>query len=196
MFLIVGLGNPGSEYADTPHNLGFRTVDRLAAEAGISVTRPECRSLVGRGRLEGQEVALAKPLSYMNLSGGPVKALLAKHELSLADLVVIYDELDLPWLSVRIRERGSAGGHHGMESILQSLGSREFVRVRLGIAPGHPVEDGAEFVLRPFRRSQQKEVEDFVGRAAEAVRSILAEGAAKAMTKWNRRAPGQTIEEK
>lgn len=196
MHLIVGLGNPGPEYAHTPHNLGFLTVDKLAREGGIHVGRPECRALVGLGRLEGRDVALAKPLSYMNLSGGPVKALLEKYGLGLESLMVVYDELNLPWSSVRIRERGSAGGHNGMKSVIQTLGSQEFLRVRLGIAPAHPVEDGAEYVLGPFRRSQEKEVEELVGRAAEAVRSILAEGAAKAMTRWNRRAEGQNTEEK
>ena len=196
MHLIVGLGNPGPEYAHTPHNLGFLTVDKLAREGGIHVGRPECRSLVGLGRLEGHEVALAKPLSYMNLSGGPVKALLEKYGLGLESLMVVYDELNLPWSSVRIRERGSAGGHNGMKSVIQSLGSQEFLRVRLGIAPAHPAEGGEEYLLRPFRRSQEKEVEELVGRGAEAVRSILAEGAAKAMTRWNRRAEGQNTEEK
>ena len=195
MYLIVGLGNPGPDYERTPHNLGFLTVDRLAVEGGIQVNRPECRTLVGLGKLEGQEVALAKPLAYVNLSGGPVKALLERFGLGLESLMVIYDELDLPWASVRIRERGGAAGHHGMESIIRALGTGEFVRVRLGVSPGHKVADGAEFVLRPFRRSQQKQVEKFVGRAADAVRSILAEGAAKAMTRWNRRAGGQTTEE-
>ncbi len=195
MHLIVGLGNPGPEYERTPHNLGFLTVDRLAHDAGIGVTRPECRSLVGLGRLEGREVALAKPLSYMNLSGGPVKALLEKYGLSLENLMVVYDDLDLPWATVRIRERGSAGSHNGMKSVVQALGSEEFLRVRLGISPGYKLEEGAEFLLRPFPRAKEKEVEEFIGRAADAVRSILAEGAAKAMTRWNRRAPGQTTEE-
>jgi len=196
MRLIVGLGNPGTEYDRTPHNLGFLTVDRLARDAGIRVGRPECRALVGLGRIEGREVALAKPLSYMNLSGGPVKALLEKYELALESLMVVYDDLNLPWSSLRIRERGSAGGHNGMESIIRALGSEEFVRVRLGIAPEHKLESGTEYLLSPFRRSQEKDVEDLVGRAAEAVRSILAEGAAKAMTRWNRRAGGQITEEK
>jgi PTH1 family peptidyl-tRNA hydrolase len=195
MYLIVGLGNPGAEYERTPHNLGFRTVERLARDGGIGVTRPECRSLVGRGRLEGREVVLAKPLSYMNLSGGPVKALLEKYELGLESLMVLYDDLDLPWATVRIRERGSAGSHNGMKSVVNSLGSQEFLRVRLGISPGHKVEDGAAYVLSPLRREQEKDVEDFIGRAADAVRSILAEGAAKAMTMWNRRAGGQITEE-
>ncbi len=195
MFLVVGLGNPGLPYENTPHNLGFMTIDRLAEDCGIHVTRPEQRSLVGRGRIEGHEVVLAKPQAYMNLSGGPVKGLLEKYELGLEDLVVVYDELDLPWQSIRIRRRGSDAGHNGMKSIIAALGTKEFTRVRLGINPGRPV-DAAEFDLTPFRRSQQKDLEEFVGLAAGAVRSILAEGAAQAMTKYNRRAGGQTTEEK
>jgi PTH1 family peptidyl-tRNA hydrolase len=196
MFLIVGLGNPGPDYENTPHNLGFRTIDRLAEESGIRVTRREQRSLVGLGSVESREVALAKPQAYMNVSGPPVKALLEKYELGLRDLVVVYDDFNLPWASLRIRERGSAGGHHGVESIIAALGSNEFVRLRMGVGPDHPIVDGAALVLSPFRRSQEKEVEEFVGRAAGAVRSLLAEGAAQSMTKYNRRAGGSTIEEK
>jgi PTH1 family peptidyl-tRNA hydrolase len=195
MFLVVGLGNPGLQYENTPHSLGFMTIDRLAEDGGIAVTRPEQRSLVGRGRIEGREVVLAKPQAYMNLSGGPVKGLLEKYELGVQDLVVVYDELDLPWKSIRIRVRGSDAGHNGMKSIIAALGTKEFTRVRLGIHPGRPV-DAAEFDLTPFRRSQQKDLEEFIGRGADAVRSILAEGAAQAMTKYNRRAGGQTTEEK
>jgi PTH1 family peptidyl-tRNA hydrolase len=194
MFLIVGLGNPGPEYAKTPHNLGFMVVDRLAEECGLSIRRPECNALVGTGKIGGQDVVLAKPLSYMNLSGGPVKALLEKHALTAKDLIVVYDDLDLPWMSIRIRIRGSAGGHRGVESVIRALGSNEFTRVRLGVSPvdlERPLGDATGFLLSPFRRSQQKEVEELVGRGADAVRSILAEGAAKAMTKFNRRAGGQ-----
>lgn len=193
--LIVGLGNPGAEYAYTPHNLGFMTVDRLAEVSGISVRRPERHALVGVGKIDGREVVLAKPQSYMNLSGGPVKALLEKYGLGPAELVVAYDELDLPWGSLRIRLRGSAAGHNGVKSIIAALGTKDFTRVRLGIHPGRPV-DAAEFDLTPFRRSQQKEVEELVGRGADAVRSIVAEGAAKAMTRFNRRAEGQKTEGK
>ena len=195
MFLIDGLGNPGAEYENTPHNLGFRTVDRLAAHGGWSVRRRECRSLVGAARLENQEVVLAKPLSYMNLSGGPVKELLARYGLGPADLVVICDDLNLPWGSLRIRRRGSSGGHHGLDSIIAALESKEFARVRLGVAPGRVVKDATEYLLAPFRRSKQKDVDELVGLAADAVRCLLAEGAAKAMTKYNRRAGGQNIEE-
>ena len=194
MFLIVGLGNPGLEYANTPHNLGFMTVDRLAADSGVIVRRPECQALISPAVIEKREVLLAKPQSYMNLSGGPVKALLEKYELGPADLVVVYDELDLPWMSLRVRLRGSSAGHNGVKSIIAALGTTEFTRVRLGIYPGRPV-DAAEYDLTPFRRSQHKEVEELTGEAADAVRSIIAEGAAKAMTKFNRRAQGQNTEE-
>ena len=196
MILIVGLGNPGTEYANTPHNLGFRTIDRLAETGGIKVSRPECHARVGLGKMEGRDVVLAKPMAYMNNSGGPVKALLEKYELGLADLIVVFDELNLPFGSLRIRMKGSAGGHNGVESVIGALGSQEFVRVRLGVGPDRPLEDSVSYLLSPFRRSQQTEVEELVGRAADAVRSILAEGAVKAMTKYNRRAGGSNIEEK
>lgn len=195
MYLIVGLGNPGPQYEQTPHNLGFLTIDRLAAAEGIRVSRPEGGALVGLGKLAGSEVALAKPLSYMNLSGGPVKTLLAKYELEPDRLVLVYDELALPWSSLRIRERGSAGGHNGVESVIRSLGTREFPRVRLGVSPGHKVTDGTSYLLSPFRREQLKELDEFVSRAADAVRLLTSDGAAKAMTVYNRRAEGLNNEE-
>ena len=196
MFLIVGLGNPGPKYARTPHNLGFLTIDRLAEACGLNVNRRECRSLLGAGEIEGRRVVLAKPQAYMNLSGGPVKALLDKYELEPADLIVVYDELDLPWMSLHIRVRGSAAGHNGMKSILAALGTQEVTRVRLGVGQEQRAGGAVDYLLSPLSRSQQKELEELVGRAADAVRSIIAEGAAKAMTKFNRRAGGQTIEEK
>ncbi len=196
MVLIVGLGNPGPEYADTPHNLGFLTIDRLAEDGGLSVRRRECQALVGTGEIEGRPVVLAKPLTYMNLSGGAVRALLEKYGLTPADLVVVLDEVNLPWMSLRIRTRGSAGGHNGLKSVIAAVGTGEFTRVRLGVGPDHPLENATEYLLSSFRRSQKKELDELLGRAAEAVRSILAEGAVKAMTKYNRRAGGQTIEEK
>ncbi len=195
MFLVAGLGNPGEEYALTPHNLGFLTVDRLAERHGIRITRKDSRALVGIGEIEGREVMLAKPQTYMNLSGGSVASLMEKHSIDPAEFAVIYDELDLPWLSLRIKPKGSAAGHKGMKSVIASLHTDEVVRVRMGIHPGRPVEDGAEFVLAPLRRSQMKELEEFVDYAGDAVRSILAEGVEKAMTRFNRRAPGLNIEE-
>ena len=195
MFLVAGLGNPGGEYALTPHNLGFLTIDRLAQRHGIRVTRKDSRALVGLGEIDGQPVMLAKPQTYMNLSGTSLAPLMSKHSVALDRLVVVHDELDLPWLSLRIKPHGSPAGHKGMISVVGSLGTADLVRVRLGIHPGHPVRDAAEFVLAPFGRSQEKELDDFIGYAADAVESIIAEGVEKAMTKYNRRAPGSNIEE-
>ena len=195
MFLVAGLGNPGEEYVRTPHNLGFLTIDRLAERHGIRVTRKDSRALVGLGEIDGQEVMLAKPQTFMNLSGTSLAPLMEKHSVPPDRLVVVYDELDLPWLSLRIKPKGTPAGHKGMISVIGSLGTNDLARVRLGIHPGRPLRSGAEYVLAPVRRSQDKELDDFVGYAADAVDSIIAEGVAKAMTKFNRRAPGSNIEE-
>ncbi|MGD0668797.1 MAG: aminoacyl-tRNA hydrolase [Bryobacteraceae bacterium] len=195
MFLVAGLGNPGEEYVRTPHNLGFLTIDRLAERHGIRVTRKDSRALVGLGEIDGHEVMLAKPQTYMNLSGTSLAPLMEKHSVPPDRLVVVYDELDLPWLALRIKPKGTAAGHKGMISVIASLGTSQVARVRLGIHPGRPLRSGAEFVLAPVGRSQQKELDEFVGYAADAVRSIIAEGVVKAMTKFNRRAPGSNIEE-
>ena len=136
MFLVAGLGNPGEEYALSPHNLGFLTVDRLAERHGIRVTRKDSKSLVGVGEIEGRAVMLAKPQTFMNVSGPSVKGLLARYELQPGQLLLVYDELDLPWRSLRIRPNGSAGGHHGVDSVIGSIGSVDFPRVRLGIHGG------------------------------------------------------------
>jgi len=195
MYVIVGLGNPGKQYEATPHNLGFLTIDRLASEHSIRVSRPEAGCLAGGGEIGGQAVLLAKPLSYMNLSGGPVQALLRKYEADTSRLLVVYDDLALPWAQLRIRERGSAGGHRGVESIINSLKTSEFSRLRLGISPGHPV-DGALFVLQPLKRRETEDLDELLGRAVDAIRLILSEGAAKAMTVYNRRAGGSNTEGK
>lgn len=183
--LVVGLGNPGREYQATPHNLGFRVVDRLAEQAGARIARPEARSLTAHTTLEGRPVVLAKPLTYMNLSGQAVRELLDKAE--PVSWLVVSDELNLPLGTLRIRERGSAGGHHGLESIIEWVGSQEFLRVRMGVGPEHPLEDAADYLLRPFPRSREEQVEELVERAAEAVRTILRDGPAKAMNVFNRR---------
>jgi PTH1 family peptidyl-tRNA hydrolase len=188
-FLIVGLGNPGEEYEFTPHNLGFMVIDRLAGSHAIRVSRKENLSRVGLGAIEGKPVALAKPQTFMNLSGPAVQGLLERYGLKPDRLVVVYDELDLPWATLRIRPKGSAAGHKGLKSVIGSLGTNEFTRVRLGIHPGHPV-DGEKFVLGPFKRAQRQEVDEVVGRGAAAVESILAEGVEKSMTMLNRRAQG------
>ena len=194
-FLVAGLGNPGEEYENSPHNLGFRVVDRLAESNAIRVSRKENMALVGLGTIRQKRVALAKPQTYMNLSGPSVKGLLERYGLDPGRLLLVYDELDIPWGSLRIKPKGSAAGPNGIKSVIASLGTNEFPRIRIGIRPDHPVEDGARFVLAPFKRAQKQEVEEAVGRAAEAVESILAEGVEKSMTVFNRRAQGLNEEE-
>jgi peptidyl-tRNA hydrolase, PTH1 family len=192
--LVVGLGNPGEEYENTPHNLGFMVIDRLAGSHAIRVSRKENMSLVGLGGIAGKRVAVAKPQTFMNLSGPAVKGLLERYELKPDRLIVVYDELDLPWGSLRIRIKGSAAGHNGVKSLIGSLGTNEFTRIRLGIDTGSPAK-GAQVVLGQFKRAQKQDVEETVVRAADAVEFILAEGAAQAMTKYNRRAQGLKTEE-
>ncbi len=192
--LVVGLGNPGEEYRHTPHNLGFLVVDRLAESHAIRVSRKENTSLVGLGSIKGKHVALAQPQTFMNVNGPAVKGLLERYELQPSQLVVVYDELALPWGQLRIRKNGSSAGHNGIKSLLSSLGTDTFLRLRIGINPGHPIE-GVKFVLGQFRRAQMQEVADTVARSAEAVETIIAEGAEKAMATYNRRAQGSKEEE-
>lgn len=189
--LIVGLGNPGEQYELTPHNLGFLVVDRLAERNSIRVTRKECQALVGYGRCGDVRVMLAKPRTYMNRSGPSVKSLLAKGGLAADGLILVHDELALPWTALRIRYKGSAGGHNGVDSVICSLGTMEFIRVRLGIDPGHPVSDWKKFVLAPMRRGRKKELDEVLDYASAAVEAIVAEGVEKAMTKFNRRVLGK-----
>jgi len=194
-WLIVGLGNPGPEYELTPHNLGFLALDRLADRHGIRVSRKEAAALVGLGKVGSSAVIAAKPQTYMNVSGPSVRALLEKYELGPENLALVYDELALPWMNVRVRPKGSSAGHNGVESVARSLGTTDFARVRLGIHPGHPVGDGARFVLSPMRRAQWKELDELLEQAALAVESIIAEGVDKAMAKFNRRAQGLNTED-
>ena len=195
MFLVAGLGNPGEEYALSPHNMGFLTVDRLAERYSIRITRRDSRALVGLGEIDGHPVMLAKPQTFMNLSGTSVAPLMEKHSIEPARLVVVYDELDLNWNALRIKTKGSAAGHNGMKSLIGSLGTSDIVRVRLGVHPGHPLKGGTEYLLAPMKRSQRTELDEFIDYSADAVRAIIAEGVEKAMTKYNRRAPGLNEEE-
>ena len=185
--MIVGLGNPGAEYEWTRHNLGFMLVDKLAAESGLGKFRRECQSLVGRVELEGCGVKLVKPQTYMNLSGDAVACVVEKQNLSVPGegLIVISDDLALPFGSIRIRARGSAGGHNGLKSIIGSLGTNEFTRLRIGIQPEHPIGDPKRFVLDEFPRGSRAEVEKTLERSAEALRAIVRDGVLKAMTEYN-----------
>lgn len=189
--LIVGLGNPGTRYQDTPHNLGFRVVERLAEEAGGKLGQREAQARTARTRLEGSEVVLAQPQTFMNASGLAVAALLARYRLSPADLIVVADDVALPWGTLRIREQGSAGGHNGLASIIGALDSDAFVRVRVGIRAepevSGPADDLADYVLSPLPSRARVWAEEAVEQAAEAVRAILRDGTKRAMTRFNRR---------
>lgn len=185
--LIVGLGNPGKEYEWTRHNLGFMLIDKLAHDEGIVVGRKECSSLVGRASIEGVVTRLAKPQTFMNLSGHAVSCLLAKlnADEKVKQLVVISDDLALPLGKIRIRERGTAGGHNGLKSIIGSIGTNEFVRLRIGIQPEHPISDPKRFVLDDFAKSERPIVKDVIAESAKAIRTIIRDGALKAMTEFN-----------
>lgn len=187
MRIIVGLGNPGREYAWTPHNLGFLTIDCLAERFGIRVTRPEAQSYVGLGKIAGHDVALAKPQTFMNASGHAVSDLLEKYEADASEAVVISDEIAFPWGVIRIRERGSAGGHNGLKSVIGALGTDEFLRVRLGIRPEFPVQDLAAYDLAPMGKDRREVAGKMIERAADAIEMILAEGVSRAMSRFNRR---------
>lgn len=189
MRLIVGLGNPGPDYEWTPHNLGFLAVDALAERAGIRVTRPEAKALIGRGELAGQEVILAKPQTMMNLSGVAVRMLLDRHECRPADLIVLIDEIDLPWGMLRIRDRGRHSTHNGLKSIIAAIETDEFVRIRMGVQPKQMWGDLRDYVLCTMGRDERRIAQEMVAEAADAVESVLTEGAEKAMSRFNRKVP-------
>lgn len=184
--IIVGLGNPGDEYAQTRHNLGFMLVDKLAAAAGVRIKRSECQSLVGSALIEDRRVTLVKPQTYMNLSGEAVSCLNSKDESDdEPSLIVISDDLALPFGAIRLRERGGAGGHNGLKSIIGSLGTNEFIRLRIGIQPEHPINDAKRFVLDGFTSKEKESLGEILERADQAVRSVLRDGVAKAMSLHN-----------
>jgi len=187
--LIVGLGNPGIEYQFTPHNMGFLAVDRIAGQCGVKVGNRHCRAVTARVNITGHDAVLAKPETYMNLSGVAVRELVGEYNVAPEqDLVVIYDELDLPFGTIRIRERGRSAGHNGIQSIIEALGTQEFLRIRLGIAPEHAISSGKDYVLSQLRKSQYAAVDQVLDAAAEAVNIILTQGASVAMNRFNRKA--------
>jgi len=194
MWLIVGLGNPDPEYQWTPHNLGFMAVDELANRSGIRVERPEGKALVGPGKIAGEEVLLAKPQTYMNLSGVSVMALLGKYELGVDDLLVLWDEAQLALGTIRIHPDGSAGSHNGAKSVISSVGTQEFARLRLGCGPDHPLSSRKEYVLRPMNKAELEVAAEMIGEAGDAVEMILSQGLDAAMTKYNRRKPAESEE--
>jgi PTH1 family peptidyl-tRNA hydrolase len=191
MRLIAGLGNPGYEYYLTPHNLGFMAVDRLADECGVELSRREAQTLTASARIDGVDVLLVKPQTYMNLSGMAVARLVEKYGLDVGDLIVLVDDLDLPFGSLRIRPRGSAGGHNGLKSIIGALDSGDFVRVRMGVRPDEPIEDMVSHLLGRFRAADLETVAEMLDQACEAVHVLLREGPQKAMNRFNRRVSTQ-----
>jgi PTH1 family peptidyl-tRNA hydrolase len=186
--LIVGLGNPGIEYQFTPHNMGFLAVDRIAEQCGVRVSNRHCRAQTARARIAGHEVVLAKPETFMNLSGVSVSELVREYQTQPEqDLILLYDELALPFGSLRVRPRGRSAGHNGVESVIGALGTQEFTRIRMGIDPGHPFGDGARYVLSQFKKPQLAVVDEVVDQAATAVEVILTEGVQAAMNRFNRK---------
>jgi len=188
MKLVVGLGNPGERYAHTPHNAGFAVVDRLASSAGGGWKSDPCPARVATVSLSGTSLLLAKPQTYVNLSGRAVSLLLSEYSLSLDGLVVICDDLALSLGRIRIRARGGDGGHNGLKSIIEVLGTREFTRVRLGVAPEGEIADAAEFVLTPVPPCRAAVFRQMIHKGAEAVESICLAGVDQAMNRFN---PGE-----
>ena len=193
MKLIVGLGNPGYEYHWTPHNLGFMAVDRLAEICKAEFSRREARARVASARLHGEKVVLAKPQTFMNLSGVSISGLLQNLDVPLDDLIVLVDDVDLPLGSLRIRRKGSAGGHNGLKSVIGALETDIFTRVRMGAGPERPVADLISYVLTPFSERDQEEVAGMIDQSVEAVRVIVKEGVDKAMNLFNRKVPAEEL---
>ena len=188
MKLVVGLGNPGPRYAHTPHNAGFAVVDQLASQGGGGWKPDPCLARVATFGLSGTSLLLAKPQTYMNLSGRAVSLLLSEYRLSLDDVIVICDDLALPLGRIRIRARGGDGGHNGLKSIIEALGTREFTRVRLGVAPDEEVADAAEFVLTPVPPDRAAAFRQMIRKGAEAVEAVCLAGVDDAMNRYN---PGE-----
>ena len=195
-FLIVGLGNPGLEYLWTPHNAGFMAIDRIAQQEGVVVQNRRCRAVTASARIAGRQVILAKPETFMNLSGASVSALVREFEVDPArDLLVLYDELDLPLGRLKIGERGSAAGHNGARSIIGSLGTQEWLRLRIGMGlnlPPQAAEAGArrpgkDYLLSPMRKTDLTVLDEVLDRVATATRRILSEGPAAAMNEFNQK---------
>lgn len=182
---IVGLGNPGDRYAGTRHNIGFMVVDALARKSGKAEWFRGCRSLIRRLDSGGREILLVKPLTYMNLAGRAIIALLAEYPVSAEDLIVVFDDLNLPFGRIRIRSKGSAGGHRGLDSILEALGTDEIVRVRIGVGEENVPADKAEFVLSDFPPERAKELDELTLRAGSAASMIITDGVSKAMSVFN-----------
>ncbi len=184
MWLVVGLGNPGRRYARTRHNIGFMVVEELAGRYHIELAHRREGYKIGRGSIEGQRAFLVEPLLFMNMSGPPVHRICRKYDIPPENLIIVHDDLDLEPGRLRIRKSGSSGGHRGVESIIQSIGSREFIRVKVGIGrdPSMTAED---YVLGKFTKAEMALIKESIARAADAVSCLIAEGVEKAMNRFN-----------
>ncbi len=187
MKILVGLGNPGSAYEGTRHNIGFRVVDRLAEESRISLSQKRFKALFGKGSIRSREVVLVKPLTFMNLSGQAVREVLAFYKRAIGDLVVIHDDLDLPFGALRIKRWGGDGGHQGIRSIIDALGGDNFSRLKVGIGRPPGRLDPADYVLSRFQESEERSLEEIVSRAAECVSVMILEGVEAAMNRYQRK---------
>jgi len=187
MKIVIGLGNPGRTYERTRHNAGFMAVDELARRLRFSLSAEKYQAVVGRGRIDGEEALLVKPQTYMNESGRSVGAARRYTTADIADLIVVHDELDLPLGTVRVKIGGGHGGHNGLRSIIDHVGSTEFIRVRVGIGRPAPGYDPAEYVLTPFLPGEQPIAADAVAKAADAVQTIVRDGLTKAMNAFNKK---------
>ena len=187
-FLVVGLGNPGIEHQWTPHNAGFLAIDRLAQRTGAVVSNRRCRALTATARLAGREVVLAKPETFMNLSGLSVRALVEEFGTDRPNLLVLYDELALPLGTLRVRAGGSSGGHNGAGSVNGALGTEDWARIRIGVGPDGletASRRGKDYLLTPMRKKELAVLDEVLDRVAEAVETVIVSGVGAAMSKWN-----------
>lgn len=185
-YLIAGLGNPGQEYRDTRHNIGFITVDRIAERLGISFTRTQSKALITDGRYQEQRIYLAKPQTFMNASGQAIGALLKFYKVPLENLLVAYDDVDLPYETIRMKPSGGSAGHRGMKSIIQQLGTQNFPRLRLGVGRAYGSKQAADYVLKPFSKEEREFLSVYIDRAAETALTYVTKGIQQAMTEFNR----------
>jgi PTH1 family peptidyl-tRNA hydrolase len=183
---IVGLGNPGKQYEATRHNAGFMVIDELARRLNISVSANKCKALLGEGRVQGQKVYLLKPQTYMNLSGESARAFIDFYKANLADMILIYDDLDTPLGSIRLRYQGSAGGHNGLKSLIAHVGTQQFQRIRVGIDRPQVGDSIADYVLSPFAKASQPQLQQAIELAADAVEQSLSKPFEKVMALYNR----------
>ena len=188
-YLIAGLGNPGREYKQTRHNIGFMVAEKLSTDLGIPLGKVQAKAIIGIGKFSGSKIILAKPQTFMNLSGQAVKSLLNYYKIPTSNLIVVHDDLDIPFGTIRIRQQGGYGGQKGMKSIIEQLGTQEFIRLRMGIDRPPGRMDAADYVLQRFSKQEEEQVDAFLDSASKAIQTILVDGIDRAMNQYN----GQAI---